>query len=160
MIEESVSIRGFDLPRFIEAIVAFWGDLEIAFPFVHDGMADFGTACLEDDADNVGDSPLEWLQHGQTLFAQFTRGDGVAYELADGTEFETTEGDEADDVFLDDSSTYGFLLRLRGESLTIQTAVLRDMTGEPVVQVVKHAGPFEERMRQFLTAMQHSQDAE
>ena len=74
----------------------------------------------------------------------------MSYELADGTEVETTDDDEADDVFLDDCSTYGFLLHLQGDTLTIQTAVLRDVTGEPLVTAVGHAGPFEERMSRFL----------
>lgn len=151
----TLSLNGFDLQRFIDTIVSFWGgDHEIAFPFVSsDGFADFGTACLEDEADDAGDSPLEWLQHGHTLFGQFTRGDGVTYELADGSELETTDDDEADDVFLDDSSTYGVLLHLEGGTLAIQTAVLRDGTGEPLVTVVDHAGPFEEPMSRFLETM-------
>lgn len=147
----TLSLQDFDLQRFIDAIVSFWGgDHEVAFPFVHDGFADFGTTCLGDDADQAGDTPLEWLQNGHTLFGQFSRGDGVTYELADGTEVETTDDDEADDVFLDDCSTYGFLMHLQGDRLTIQTAVLRDGTGEPIVETVSHAGPFEEPMRRFL----------
>ena len=146
------SLRAFDLQHFIETIVSFWeGDLEVAFPFVSsDGVADFGPSCLGDEADDAGDSPLEWLQHGHTLFGQFSRGDGVSYELADGTELETTDDDEADDVFLDDCSTYGFLLHLECDTLTVHTAVLRDGTGEPLVTAVDHAGPFEEPMSRFL----------
>ena len=148
----TLSLQDFDLQRFIDTIVSFWeDDHEVAFPFVSsDGVADFGPSCLGDDADQAGDSPLEWLQNGHTLFGQLSRGDGVSYELASGSELETTDDDETDDVFLDDCSTYGFLLHLEGETLTIQFAVLRDVTDEPLVTVVEHAGPFEEPMRQFL----------
>jgi hypothetical protein len=150
----TLSLRDFDLHRFIDIVVEFWGgDHEVAFPFVHDGVADFGTICLGDDADDAGDSPLEWLQHGHTLFGQLTRGDGVSYELADGTELEINDDDEADDVFLDDCSTYGFLLHLEGDLLTIQFAVLRDGTGEPLVTAVDHTGPFEEPMSRFIKMM-------
>lgn len=150
----TLSLRDFDLQSFIDIVVEFWGDREIAFPFVSsDGVADFGPSCLGDEADDAGDSPLEWLQNGHTLFGQVSRGDGVSYELADGTEVETTDDDEADDIFLDDCSTYGFLLHLEGDRLTIQTAVLRDVTDEPLVTVVEHAGPFEEPMRRFLEMM-------
>lgn len=147
----TLSLRDFDLQSFIDIVVEFWGDREIAFPCVSsDGVADFGPSCLGDEADDAGDSPLEWLQNGHTLFGQFSRGDGLTYELADGSKFETTDDDEADDVFLDDCSTYGFLLHLEGDTLTIQFAVLRDGTGEPLVTAVDHAGPFEEPMSRFL----------
>ncbi len=154
------SLRDFDLQRFIDTIVSFWqDDREIAFPFVSsDGVADFGPSCLEDNADQAGDTPLEWLQNGHTLFGQFSRGDGVSYELADGSELETTEEDEAEDVFLDDCSTYGFLLHLEDDTLSIETAVLRDGTGEPIVTVVDHAGPFEEPMSRFIKMLKGNHD--
>ena len=159
MKETTHSLPHFDLPRFIHTIMAFWGgDHEVAFPLVHDGFADFGTFCLDDGAGNVGDTPLEWLQHGLLLFAQFTRGDGTSYDLADGTQIEVSDDDESDDVYLDDSSTYGFLLRLNGDKLTIQTAVLRDVTGECKVEVAEGVGPFEKPMARLLKSMKGHHD--
>lgn len=155
-----ISVRDFDVPRFIATLVKFWHgqvpsmpDHEVAFPIVQNGFADFGTACLDDDADAVGDTPLEWLENGLTLFAQFTRRFDGAYELADGTVWQEPEDFENDDVFLDEHSTYGFLIAMKGEMLSIQTAVLRDVTGECVVRTVRTTGPFEASMVRFIESM-------
>jgi len=162
----TIPLNDFDLPRFIEAIVDFWKDEvptmpahEVAFAFVgEDGFADFGTDCLWDEAVTVGDSPLEWLQHGQTLFAQFTRRFDGEYELADGTTWEEPDDDEDDDddVYLDEHSTYGFLISLNGELIRIQSAMLRDITGECKVTPVKTAGPFEAAMVRFIDSLRAS----
>ncbi len=160
MKKKMISVRDFDLAHFINTVVKFWQgqvpsmpEHEVAFPIVQNGFADFGTACLDDDADTVGDTPREWLKHGLTLFAQFTRRFDGTYDLADGTVWQEPEDYEDDDVFLDEHSTYGFLIALQGEVLSIQTAVLRDVTGECVVRAVKTTGPFEEPMVKFLTSM-------
>lgn len=160
MKKKMIPVRDFDVARFIESVVEFWHgqvpsmpDHTVAFPIVQNGFADFGTDCLEDDADTVGDTPLEWLQHGLTLFAQFTRRFDGTYDLADGTTWEEPEDYENDDVFLDEHSTYGFLIALKGEVLSIRTAILRDLTGECVVRAVKTTGPFEEPMVRFIESM-------
>ncbi len=146
----AIPITEFALARLIDTLAAFWGDHESAFPLVEDGFADFGTACLGDEADAVGDTPLEWLQYGQTLFAQFTRGDGTNYALADGTELEVADSDEAEGIFYDDCSTYGFLIALKDGLLTIETAVLRDISGECKAEAVEYAGIFQRPMTAFI----------
>ena len=105
-----------------------------------------------DDDEDLGDDPLEWLQHGHTLFAQLFSGDGCTYSCADGTEIEVTEDDEEllDKTYLDDCSTYGFLIQLKKDTVTLRTAVLRDISGECKVEVVKDAGFFEEKMAKFI----------
>lgn len=160
----TIPLKQFDLPRLIDTIVDFWKDEvptmpahEVAFAFVgEDGFADFGTDCLWDEADTVGDSPLEWLQHGQTVFAQFTRRFDGEYELADGTKWEEPDDEEDEDVYLDEHSTYGFLISLNGELIRIQSAMLRDITGECKVTPVKTAGPFEKPMIQFIESFRAS----
>lgn len=71
MEKKLIPVRDFDLARFIVTIVKFWHgqvpsmpDHHVAFPIVQNGFADFGTDCLEDDADKVGDTPIEWLETG------------------------------------------------------------------------------------------------
>ena len=155
MTPQTIPARKFDLPRFVEAIVNLWGDHEVAFPLVsNDGFADFGTDCLGDDADDAGETPLEWLQAGNTLFGQFARRDDTRYTLPGGVEMDVSVVDEADDTFLDDASTYGFILQLKDDTLLIQTAVLRDTTGECVVTVVEDAGVFEMEMLRFVESME------
>ena len=157
----TIPLNDFDLSRFIDTIVDFWKDKvptmpahEVAFAFVgEDGFADFGTDCLWDEADTVGDSPLEWLQHGQTLFAQFTRRFDGEYELADGTKWQEPDNEQDDDVYLDEHTTYRFLLSLIGELIRIQSAMLRDITGECKVTPVKTAWPFEEPMIRLIGSM-------
>ena len=160
MKKKMIPLRDFDLPQFISTFVKFWQgqvpsmpDHEVAFPIVQNGFADFGTDCLEDDADAVGDMPFEWLKNGLTLFAQFTRRFDGTYELADGTDWGEPEDYENDDVFLDEHSTYGFLIALKDEMLSIRTGVLRDVTGECVVRTVRTTGPFEEPMVRFIRSM-------
>jgi hypothetical protein len=148
-----IPVYEFDLPCLIDTLTAFWGDHESAFPLVANGFADFGTFGLGDEADPVGETPLEWLQHGQTLFAQFTKGDGTSYALADGSELEVTDDDEAEGSFLDDCSTYGWLISLKDGLLTLETAVLRDVTGECRVEAVDHAGVFTAPMKAFLQSL-------
>ena len=150
---QSIPARKFDLSRFIETIVDLWADHEIAFPLVADGFADFGTDCLGDDADAAGDTPVEWLRAGHTLFGQFTQRDDGLYTLPGGVEIDVSNVDEADDTFLDDCTTYGFLVQLRDDALMIQTAVLRDGTGECVVTPVQDAGVFEQEMVRFVESM-------
>jgi hypothetical protein len=154
MKKQTVPLADFDLPRFIGTIVTFWGDHEAAFPLLENGFADFGLGCLDDDAEDPGDEPLQWLQHGLTLFGQFTRSDDSTYSLADGTEIEVPEDDESE--FMDDSSTFGFLVNLADDVLTIQTAVLRDLTGECTVETVDHAGVFETNMVRFIRSMKRA----
>lgn len=143
--------REFDLPRFVAAVVDHWGDHEVAFPFVQGGFADFGTGCLGDD--DAGDNPLDWLRAGHTLFAQFTKRDGTTYTLPGGVEIDVSDVDDDDATFLDDSSTYGFLVQVKDGNVLIQTAVLRDITGECVVTVVDDAGVFEAEMRRFVESL-------
>lgn len=151
---QTIPARKFDLARFVDCIVDLWGDHEIAFPLVSgDGLADFGTGCLGDDADAAGDTPLEWLQAGHTLFGQFTQRDEDLYRLPGGGEIDVSNVDEADDTLLDDCTTYGFIVQLDGDTLVIQTAVLRDVTGECVVTPVDDAGVFEEAMVRFVESM-------
>jgi hypothetical protein len=171
MKKQKIPVRDFDLPRFIQTLVAFWGDPETAFPLVADnGFADFGTDCLEDEAEEAGDNPLAWLRHGNTLFGQFTRRAGD-YELADGSRLRILDEEDADEedeggernaceavhddgkTQLDECSTYGFLLKLKGDTLTVQTARLSDVTGECVVRAVKNAGVFEDRMVRFVESL-------
>ena len=151
---QTIHVETFDLARFVETIVKFWGgDHEVAFPLVENGFADFGTDCLGDDADEAGDHPLEWLQHGHTLFGQFTRRDCDLYELADGSSLTIPDDDEDDETQLDESTTYGFLVSMMENMLTIQTALLTDVSGEPKVYSVDHAGIFEDRMVKFVESM-------
>src|ERR1035438_8379419 len=119
----SIPVSKFDLSRFVQTIVAFWNDPEVAFPFVKNGSADFGTMSLDDDED-LGDDPLEWLQHGHTLFAQLFSGDGCTYNCADGTEIEVPEEDDEliDKTYLDDCSTYGFLIQVKKDTVTLRAA--------------------------------------
>lgn len=144
----------FDLARFIESIVKFWsGDHETAFPLVQNGFADFGTDCLGDDAEEAGSHPHAWLQHGHTLFGQFTRRDDDHYDLADASTVAMPDDDEDDETQLDESTTHGYLLSLEGDRLTIQTAILTDVSGEPKVYSVENGGIFEEKMVAFVEAM-------
>lgn len=149
---QTIPARQFDLPRFVGAVVDLWGDHEVAFPLVADGFADFGTACLGDDADAAGETPLEWLQAGHTLFGQFTQRDDGLYTLPGGVEIDVSDVDD-DDALLDDCTTYGFLLEMAGDTLRIQTAVLRDVTGECVVTPVQDAGVFEQEMVRFVESL-------
>ena len=150
---ETISARKFDLLRFVGAIVDLWGDQEVAFPLVsNDGFADFGTDCLGDDADTAGDTPLECLRAGHILFGQFTQRDDDLYTLPGGVEIDVSDVDD-DETDLDECSTYGFLLEMKGDAVVIQTAVLRDTTGECVVTAVEDAGVFEQEMLRFIESM-------
>lgn len=150
----SVPTRSFDLGRFVRTIVAFWNDPQVAFPFVHDGFADFGPGCL-DDGDDLGDDPLDWLRQEHTLFAQFFTGDGVTYDCADGQQIEIPDdGDHRiEATCLDDCSTYGFLIRVKEGVVEIRSAVLQDSTGECRVDEAVDAGFFEEKMVLFIESL-------
>lgn len=150
---QTIPIHQFDLPRFVDGIVGVWGDHEVAFPLVENGYADFGTACLGDEADDAGDDPLDWLKHGHTLFGQFARRDEALYTLPNGVEIDVSEVGDDDETFLDAFSTYGLLVQLKDGVLTFQTALLRDINGEPVVTVVDDAGVFEDELRKFFESM-------
>ena len=150
MKKKMIAICDFDLPRFIETIVEFLGNPMFAFPVVDDGIADFGEDGFDDDME---ETPLERLQHGRILFAQFTRGEGSSYELADGTKLEVPDEYEGEGEFFDECSAYGFLLQIVDGVLTIETAVLRDVTLENVVSEVDDAGIFEGNMVRFIESM-------
>lgn len=150
MKKKMIPVREFDLSRFIDTIVHFIGNPMFAFPVVDDGIADFGEDGFDDDME---ESPLERLQHGRTLFAQFTKGEGSSYEFADGTKLEVSDDYEGEGEFFDECSAYGFLLQVADGVLAIETAVLRDVTLENVVSVVDEAGIFEGNMVRFIESM-------
>lgn len=150
MKKKMIPMRDFDLSRFIDAIVHFMGDPMFVFPVVNDGIADFGEDGFDDDME---ETPLERLLHGRILFAQFTRGEGNTYELADGTTLEVPDDYEGEGEFFDECSAYGFVLQLTDGMLAIETAVLRDVTLESVVIVVAEAGIFEGNMVRFIESM-------
>ncbi|QEL17862.1 hypothetical protein [Limnoglobus roseus] len=143
----------FDLARFVDGIVQLWDDPEIAFALVEGKYADFGTLCLGDAADATGDTPLEWLHAGHTLFGQFARRDDDRYTLPGGEVLDVSDVGDEDDTLLDESSTYGFLVRVQGGQLRIESAVLQDSTGECLVTAVDDAGVFEEKMTAFVRSM-------
>lgn len=153
MKRRTIPIHQFDLAQFVDALVELWGDAEVAFPFVEGKHADFGTLCLGDAADTAGDSPLEWLAAGHTLFGQFARRDDCIYRLPGGIEVDVSDVDDDDDTDLDECSTYGFLVRLSSDELVIQTAVLSDSTGDCLVTAVKDAGLFETEMGAFIESL-------
>ena len=150
MKNKMIPVCDFDLPHFIATIVHFMGNPMFAFPVVDDGIADFGEDGFDDDME---ETPLERLQHGRILFAQFTRGEGSSYELADGTKLEVPDDYEGEGEFFDECSAYGFLLHVADGMLTIETAVLRDVTLENVVSEVDDAGIFEGNMVRFIESM-------
>ena len=150
MKKQIILVRDFDLPHFIETIVHFIGNPMFAFPIVDDGIADFGEDGFDDDME---ETPLERLQHGRILFAQFTRGEGNSYELADETKLEVPDDYEGEGEFFDECSAYGFLLQVVDGMLAIETAVLRDVTLENVVLAVDDAGIFEGNMVRFIESM-------
>lgn len=144
----------FDLARFVDALVELWADAETAFPFVsEDGYADFGTLCLGDDSDIAGDTPLDWLHAGHTLFGQFARRDDDRYTLPDGEVLDVSDVGDEDETPLDESSTYGFLVQVKDGQLRIESAVLQDGSGECLVAAVEDAGVFEEKMAAFVQSM-------
>ena len=154
MKSRTVSLRSFDLAWFVDGIVQLWGDAETAFPFVsEDGCADFGTLCLGDDADAAGDAPLEWLAAGHTLFGQFARRDDDRYTLPGGEVVDVSDVGEDDDTLLDESSSYGLLVRVTDGQLRIESAGLQDGSGECLVTVVEDAGVFEKKMTAFIESM-------
>lgn len=153
MKSRTIPLPSFDLARFVDAVVQLWGDAEVAFALVEGKYADFGTLCLGDAADAAGDTPLEWLNHGHTLFAQFARRDDDRYTLPGGEVLDVSDVGDDDDTLLDESSTYGLLVRVKDGQLRIESAVLQDGSGECLVTAVRDAGVFEEKMAGFVESM-------
>jgi hypothetical protein len=216
----NIPLSEFLLPRFISCFLDFWKDNdalvpphEAAFAFVgENGSAYFADEMQINEEEPVGDSPMEWLQHGLTLFAHFTRQDDRIFEGLDGTKWDDEtetlyeprpngssqprgdcyDGDPDDDEIFDaawnavrqqdearkaaepnpepddeddeeeeywheltsvEIGTYGFLISLNDDQLSIQMAVLEEVMGECMVRVIEDAGPFQEPMRRFLDSM-------
>jgi hypothetical protein len=137
----TIPLNDFDLTRFINAIE----EPELAFQFVEDGFAIYDPST----------TPMQKLESGKTVFARFTAGEGERFSLADGTRIELRD-DYDGEGFFDDSSCYGFMVRLAEGHLTFQSAVMRDEREETVVFEVDDAGPFEAAMIQFINSMRSS----
>ena len=137
----TIPLNDFDLTRFINAIE----EPELAFQFVEDGFAIYDPST----------TPTQKLDSGQTVFARFTSGEGESFSLADGTRIELRD-DYDGEGFFDDSSCYGFMVRLADGHLTFQSAVMRDEREETVVFEVDDAGPFEAAMIRFIESLRAS----
>jgi hypothetical protein len=137
----TIPLKDFDLARFIAAIE----EPELAFQFVDDGYAIYDPAT----------TPMQKLESGQAVFARFTSGEGESFQLADGTRIELPDDFDGDGYF-DDSSCYGFVVRLADGQLTFESAVMRDEREETVVFEVDDAGPFEAAMTRFIESMRSS----
>lgn len=137
----TIPLKEFDLPRFINAIE----EPELAFQFVDDGFAIYDPST----------TPMQKLESGQTVFARFTSGEGERFNLADGTQLELPDDFDGEGYF-DDSSCYGYLVRLADGHLTFESAVMRDEREETVVFEVDDAGPFEAAMIQFIESFRAS----
>lgn len=134
-------LNEFDLPRFINAIE----EPELAFQLVDDGYAIYDPAT----------TPMKKLESGQAVFARFTSGEGESFSLADGTRLELPD-DYDGEGFFDDSSCYGFMVRLADGQLLFESAVMRDEREETVVFEVDDAGPFEAAMIRFIESFRAS----
>lgn len=137
----TIPLNDFDLPRFINAIE----EPELAFQLVDEGYAIYDPST----------TPMQKLESGQTMFAQFTSGEGESFSLADGTRIELPDDFDGEGYF-DDSSCYGFVVRLTDGHLTFESAVMRDEREETVVFEVDDAGPFEAAMIQFIESFRAS----
>jgi hypothetical protein len=137
----TIPLKDFDLPRFINAIE----EPELAFQFVDDGFAIYAPST----------TPMQKLESGQAVFVRFTSGEGERFQLADGTQLELPD-DYDGEGFFDDSSCYGFVVRLADGQLFFESAVMRDEREETVVFEVDDAGPFEESMSRFVRSMRLS----
>jgi len=145
-VKKTIPLDQFDLPSFIAAIVTFGDGPDFAFQFVDDGYAIYDPST----------TPLQKLAGGQDVFARFSSGEGESFNLADGTRLDLPE-DYDDEGYFDDSSCYGFVVRLADGQLTFESAVMRDEREETVVFEVDE-GPFEAAMIQFINSMRRNQD--
>lgn len=141
----TIPLNDFDLPRFIDAIVTFCDEPELAFPIVDGDFAIYDPST----------TPIQKLESGQAVFARFTSGQGERFNLADGTQLELPDDFDGDGYF-DDSSCYGFVVRLAEGQLTISSAVMRDEREETVVFEVDDSGPFEAAMIHFIESLRAS----
>ncbi len=139
--QATIPLNDFDLPRFIAAIA----EPELAFQCVDDGFAVYDPTT----------TPMQKLESGQSVFARFTSGEGESFILADGTQLELPDDYDGEGYF-DDSSCYGFVIRLADEQLNFTSAVMRDEREETVVFEVDAAGPFEKPMIRFIESMRAS----
>jgi hypothetical protein len=140
----NIPLNDFDLPRFIEAIVTFCEEPELAFPTVDNGLA------IHDAS-----APMQKLESGQSVFARFSSGEGESFNLADGTQLELPDDYDGDGYF-DERSCYGFVVRLADGHLTFSIAVMREVREESVVHEVDDAGPFEAAMIRFIESLRAS----
>ena len=143
--QATVLLKDFDLRRFIAAIVTFGDGPDLAFQFVDDGYAIYDPST----------TPIQKLESGQSIFARFSSGEGESLNLADGTRIELPDDFDGEGYF-DDSSCYGFVIRLADGNLMFESAVMRDEREETVVFEVDDAGPFEEAMVRFFESFRAS----
>lgn len=141
----TIPLNDFDLARFIEAIATFCDGPDLAFQLVDEGYAIYDPST----------TPMQKLESGQAVFARFTSGEGEIFQLADGTRIELPDDFEGEGYF-DDSSCYGFVVRLADGQLFFESAVMRDEREETVVFEVDDAGPFERPMIRFIESMRSS----
>ena len=141
----TIPLNDFDLARFIAAIVTFSDGPDLAFQLVDEGFAIYDPTT----------TPMQKLESGQTVFARFTSGEGESFQLADGTQLELPDDFDGEGYF-DDSSCYGFVVRLAYGHLTFTSAVMRDEREETVVFEVDDAGPFEAAMIRFIESLRAS----
>ena len=139
--QTTIPLKEFDLPRFINAIE----EPELAFQCVDDGFA------IHDPST----TPMQKLESGQSVFARFSSGEGGSFSLADGTRLELSDDFDGEGYF-DDSSCYGFVIRLADGHLTFESAVMRDEREETIVFEVDDGGPFEAAMIQFIESLRTS----
>jgi hypothetical protein len=139
--QATIPLSEFDLPRFIEAIE----EPELAFQCVEDGYAIYDPST----------TPMQKLESGQDVFARFSTGEGESFHLADGSRLELPD-DFDGEGFFDDSSCYGYVVRLADEQLNFTSAVMRDEREETVVYEVDDAGPFEAAMIRFIDSLRAS----
>lgn len=139
--QATIPLKDFDLARFIAAIE----EPELAFQCVDDGYAVY----------DASTTPMHKLESGQSVFARFSTGEGENFQLADGTQLELPDDYDGEGYF-DDSSCYGFVIRLADEQLNFTSAVMRDEREETVVFEVDDAGPFEAAMIRFIESLRAS----
>ena len=137
----TIPLKDFDLTRFINSIE----EPELAFQFVDGGYAIYDPTT----------TPIQKLESNHAVFVRFTAGEGESFQLADGSRIELPDDFDGEGYF-DDSSCYGFVIRLADGQLIFTSAVMRDEREETVVFEVDDAGPFEGAMIQFLNSMRAS----
>lgn len=143
--QATIPLKDFDLPRFIDAIVTLCEEPELAFQFVDEGFAIYDPTT----------TPMQKLESGQTVFTRLSSGEGERFNLANGTQLELPDDFEGDGYF-DDSSCYGFVIRLADGQLLFESAVMRDKREVTVVFEVDDGGPFEVAMVQFIESLRAS----